>query len=78
MSFDKEAKRFKCFSCGQSYDIFNHYQEHYNKPFIEAVKSIVSDFGMNIDININDSDRKLKKEPTKHENSNNNIFLFSQ
>ena len=28
MSYDKEAKRFKCFSCGQGYDIFNHYQEY--------------------------------------------------
>ena len=26
MGYDKEAKRFKCFSCGHSYDIFNHYQ----------------------------------------------------
>ena len=76
MSFDNKKKRFKCFSCGASYDIFNHYQEHYNKSFLEAVKSIVNDFGMNIDVNINDSDRKLKKEPTRYEKGNNNILSY--
>ena len=73
-----KKKKFKCFSCGQGYDIFNHYQEYYNKSFLEAVKSIISDFGMNIDININESDRKLKKEPTKHENSNKNILSYCE
>ena len=78
MSYDSKKKKFKCFSCGASYDIFNHYQEHYNKSFIEAVKSIVNDFGMNIDININDSDRKLKKEPTRYEKGNNNILSYCE
>ena len=78
MSYDTKKKKFKCFSCGASYDIFNHYQEYYNKTFLEAVKSIVSDFGMNIDININDSDRKLKKEPTKYENGNSNILNYCE
>ena len=78
MSYDPKKKKFKCFSCGASYDIFNHYQEHCNKSFLEAVKSIVSDFGMNIDVNINESDRKLKKEPTKHENSNSNILSYCE
>ena len=32
---------------------------------------------MNIDININESDRKLKKEPTKYESGNNNILIDS-
>jgi twinkle protein len=78
MSYDTKKKKFKCFSCGQSYDIFNHYQEYYNKSFLEASKSIVSDFGLNIDININKSDRKAKKEPTKHVNSNNNILSYCE
>ena len=78
MSYDAKKKKFKCFSCGSLYDIFNHYQEYYNKSFLEAVKAIVSDFRMNIDININESDRKLKKEPTKHENSNSNILSYCE
>ena len=68
MSFDSKKKKFICFSCGQSYDIFNHYQQYYNLSFLEAVKSIVKDFNLNIDIIINESDRKPKKSPTKHEN----------
>ena len=76
MSYDSKKKKFKCFSCGASYDIFNHYQEYYNKSFIEAVKAIVSDFGLNIDININDSERKAKKEPTRHENYNNKVLSY--
>ena len=66
MSFNPKTKKFKCFSCGASYDIFNHYQEHYNKSFVEAVKSIVKDFNINIDINTDKTDRKAKKPPTSH------------
>ena len=78
MSYDTKKKKFKCFSCGASYDIFNHYQEYYNKSFLEAVKSIVNDFGMNIDININESDRKARKEPTRYEKGNNNILSYCE
>ena len=40
MAFDSKKKKFKCFSCGQSYDIFNHYQEHYNQSFLEAINQL--------------------------------------
>ena len=78
MSYDPKRKKFKCFSCGASYDIFNHYQEHYNKSFLEAVKSIVNDFGMNIDINIKESERKPKKAPKKYDIGNNNISSYCE
>lgn len=78
MSYDSKKKKFKCFSCGQSYDIFNHYQQHYNLSFLEALKSIVSDFNLNIDVIINESDRKPKKSPTKHENYNKNILTYCE
>lgn len=78
MSFDIKKKKFKCFSCGQSYDIFNHYQQYYNLSFLEALKSIVRDFNLNIDIIINESDRKPKKSPTKHENYNKNILTYCE
>ena len=76
MSFDVKKKKFKCFSCGQSYDIFNHYQQYYNLSFLEAVKSIVRDFNLNIDVIINESDRKPKKPPTKHESYNDAILNY--
>ena len=78
MSFDVEKKKFKCFSCAASYDIFNHYQEYYNKPFLEATKSIINDFNLNIDVIINESDRKPKKSPTKHENYNQNVLSYCE
>lgn len=78
MSFDVKKKKFKCFSCGQSYDIFNHYQQYYNLSFLEALKSIVSDFNLNIDVITNESDRKPKKSPTKHENYNKNILTYCE
>lgn len=78
MSFDVKKKKFKCFSCGQSYDIFNHYQQYYNLSFLEALKSIVRDFDLNIDVIINESDRKPKKSPTKHENYNKNILTYCE
>lgn len=78
MSFDLKRKKFKCFACSYSYDIFNHYQQYYNLSFLEAVKSIVRDFNLNIDIIINESDRKPKKSPTKHENYNKNILTYCE
>lgn len=78
MSYDSKKKKFKCFSCAASYDIFNHYQEYYNKSFLEATKSIINDFNLNIDIIINESDRKPKKFPTKHENYNKNILTYCE
>lgn len=78
MSFDSKKKKFKCFSCGQSYDIFNHYQQYYDLSFLEAAKSIVRDFNLNIDVIINESDRKPKKSPTKHENYNKNILTYCE
>lgn len=78
MSYDSKKKKFKCFSCAASYDIFNHYQEYYNKSFLEATKSIINDFNLNIDIIINESDRKPKKSPTKHENYNKNILTYCE
>ena len=76
MSFNPKTKKYKCFSCGASYDIFNHYQEYYNKSFVEAVKSIISDFNMNIELDINKIDRKAKKPPTAHNSYTPNILSY--
>lgn len=76
MSYDKEAKRFKCFSCGQSYDIFNHYQEYYNLNFIDCVKAIIKDFSLNIELLIDKSERKAKKAPTVHNNYNEKVLSY--
>ena len=69
MSFDSKGKKFRCFSCSYTYDIFNHYQEHYGKSFIEAIKSIVSDFNITTDKLFIETDRKAIKPPTVHKNN---------
>ena len=76
MSYYAKGKYYKCFSCGFQYDIFNHYQQYYNLSFLEAVKSIIKDFNLNIDVIINESDRKPKKPPTKHESYNDAILNY--
>ena len=69
MSFDSKGKTFRCFSCGATYNIVDHYKEYYNKAYIEAIKSIVSDFNILTDkLSIN-TERKAIKQPTKHENN---------
>ena len=68
MSFDSKGKKFRCFSCGYTYDIFNHYQEHHGKSFIEAIKLIISDFNINTDKVFIETDRKATKPPTIHKN----------
>lgn len=76
MSYDKKAKRFKCFSCKNSYDIFDHYSSFYNLSFMESLKAIVNDFNMNIDININEADRKPKKEPRIHNSYTKEVLSY--
>lgn len=78
MSYDSKHKKFKCFSCGQSYDIFDHYQQYYNKSFLEAVKSIVSEFNLNIELFINESERKPKKYPTTHETYTDKVKTYCE
>ena len=69
MSFDSKGKTFRCFSCGATYNIVDHYKEYHNKAYIEAIKSIVSDFNISTDkLSIN-TERKAIKQPTKHENN---------
>lgn len=76
MSFDSTGKRFKCFSCGASVDIFEHYQEYYNISFVEALKTIIRDFNLNIDINIKSSERTPRKAPTSHNTYNDRVLSY--
>lgn len=76
MSFDTKKKKFRCFSCSFTYDIFNHYTEFYNKSFIEAIKSIVSDFNISTDKLYYNTDRKVIKPPTIHNNNTSNVIDY--
>lgn len=76
MSFDMKAKKFRCFSCSFTYDIFNHYQEYYNKSFIEALNSIISDFNLSIDKVNTETNRKAIKPPTVHNSDISNVIKY--
>ena len=76
MSFDMKAKKFRCFSCSFTYDIFNHYQEYYNKSFIEALNSIISDFNLSIDKINAETNRKAIKPPTVHNSDISNVIKY--
>lgn len=66
MSFDKNKKRFNCFSCGATVDIVDHYQSYYGLNFMDALEAIVRDFNLQVDIIIDETDRKPKKAPAIH------------
>lgn len=76
MSFDMKAKKFRCFSCSFTYDIFNHYQEYYNKSFIEALNSIISDFNLSIDKINTETNRKAINPPTIHNSDISNVIKY--
>ena len=78
MSFDLKRKKFKCFACSFSYDIFDHYQQCNNITFLEAIKSIISDFNLNIDLFINESERKPRKAPTIHETYTDKVKTYCE
>ena len=69
MSYDSKGKTFRCFSCGATYNIVDHYMEYHNKAYIEAIKSIVKDFNISTDKLCFETERKAIKMPTKHENN---------
>lgn len=66
MSYETKRKRFHCFSCNQSYDIFDHYQQHHNLSFLEACRNIIKDFSLNIYIEEKKPLRKANKKPSKY------------
>ena len=68
MSFDSKGKIFRCFSCGATYNIIDHYMEYHNMAYIEAIKSIVKDFNISTDKLIIKTERKPIKAPTIYKN----------
>ncbi|MDD3187060.1 MAG: DNA primase [Bacilli bacterium] len=54
MSVSKEKQIYKCFSCGESGNVFNFVQKYENISFIEAVKIIAEKANINIDISVKD------------------------
>ena len=68
MSYDSKGKTFRCFSCGATYNIVDHYMEYHNKAYIEAIKSIVTDFNISTDKLIIKTERKPIKAPTIYKN----------
>ena len=76
MSFDKNNKRFKCFSCGRTYDIFNHYQEYRHLNFVQAIENIIKDFNLNIQYEPLKSDNKPIKKATEHDKDLKDILPY--
>ncbi|HSQ90309.1 DnaB-like helicase C-terminal domain-containing protein, partial [Romboutsia sp.] len=76
MAFDSKNKKYKCFSCNASYDIFDHYQQHYNLSFLEAIKTIIKDFSLNIYIEENKTIRKANKKPSVYSNNVDNVMDY--
>ena len=68
MSYDSKGKTFRCFSCGATYNIVDHYMEYHNKAYIEAIKSIVKDFNISTDKLIIKTERKPIKAPAIYKN----------
>lgn len=69
MAWNQKNMNFKCFSCGNSYDIFDHYSSYYGLSFFDSAKRIVEDFNLNVDLFIKNENKKPIKEPTIHESN---------
>ena len=44
----REAHQFHCFGCGESYDIFNHFEYHHGMNFFEALQVLGKELGIKI------------------------------
>lgn len=68
MSFHREGKFFRCFSCRGTYNLFDHYMQYKGLSFFESLKEIIKDFGLtNIDIDVQVPKRKPKDKPKTHD-----------
>ncbi|EHN13113.1 DnaB-like helicase C-terminal domain-containing protein [Clostridium sporogenes] len=76
MSFDNKNKRFKCFSCGKTYDIFDHYQQYKHMNFIQAIESIIKDYSLYIDYEPFKSERRAIKKATEYKQNINAILPY--
>ncbi len=63
-SWSKKDNNFKCFGCGQTYDIFDFYQQAHKLSFLEAKKKVAELVNVTLheDYNV-----KVKKEAYKEE-----------
>ena len=65
MSVSPERQKYKCFTCGNSGNVFNFVMEYEKVSFIEAVKIVANKIGISIDINttkkieVNNTNKRL-------------------
>ena len=64
LSYDDKRNQFKCFACGETYDIYKHYTEHYNLSNYEAVVKLKEK------LNITDDTKYKKPKKTKKDKVN--------
>lgn len=46
--YNKKENHFKCFGCGINYGMLDHYQQHYDFSYLEAVKTLFAEVGMDV------------------------------
>ncbi len=62
MSFFKDGKMFKCFACGGTYNIIDHYMQYKGYNFYDSLKQINSNFCLNLQF---DEQFREHKRPNK-------------
>lgn len=62
--WDKKHYRFKCFGCGQTYDIVDYYTENEGLDFIGAIESLFNEAGISYDFE--GEKRKYSKREYKY------------
>lgn len=67
MSFYREGKLFRCFSCRGTYNLIDHYMQFYGLTFWETLQAIVKDFGLvQIELEQQQPKRKARAKPKIH------------
>lgn len=77
LSFDSKKKRFKCFSCNGTYNLIDHYIQHYGLSFYDALVEIAKDFNLShIMIDKPVVNRKPKEKPKEHEAAGDSVISY--
>lgn len=79
MSFYEKGAYFKCFSCGGSYNIFDHYMQEKHLSFKNALRQIVKDFNLNVNIDCLEEikvNRQAIVKPSKCKQANEQVYSY--
>jgi len=76
--FDPKTYNWHCFGCGHSIDIISHTIEYNNLSYVQAIKSICEEIGLNPDVSFTDNSQQRRQDETIYKKPDIEILELSK